>query len=216
MTQIYPNYKFNYDSLETGDLLLFHWTGKCDTALNCCLTFYGKLISCFTKSRYTHSAIVIRNPPWRTDLKGLYILESSLETFPDAEDHEIKFGVQLVDFQKMIDDFQGNVYVRKLNCKRDQNFNENLIKAQSIVHNRSYDTIVLDYIKAGFKIFKGKVQRLKTFYCSSLVIFIYIKLGFLDKTLPWSVLAPSVLGTEPGIHHLTFKNCSLEPEVKIK
>ena len=211
--QVHP--KINYDDLETGDLLLFHWTGKCNTPLNCCLTFYGKLISCFTKSKYTHSAIVIRNPPWRTDLKGLYILESSLETFPDAEDNEIKFGVQLVDFKKMIDDFQGDIYVRKLICKRDKNFNDNLIKAQSIVHNRSYDTIVTDYIKAGFKIYKGKVQRLKTFYCSSLVIFIYIKLGFLDKNLPWSVLAPSVLGTEPGIKHLTFKNCTLKSEIKL-
>ena len=78
MNKIYPN----YNRLNTGDILLFHWNTKCNTSLNCCLSFYGKLISCFTKSRYTHSAIVIRDPPWRQDLKGLYILESSLETFP--------------------------------------------------------------------------------------------------------------------------------------
>ena len=212
MNKIYPN----YNELNTGDILLFHWNTKCNTSLNCCLSFYGKLISCFTKSRYTHSAIVIRDPPWRQDLKGLYILESSLETFPDAEDNEIKFGVQLVDFQKMLDDFHGDVYVRKLECKRDKQFNLNLIKAQSIVHNRSYDTNVLDYIKAGFQIYNGNTHRLKTFYCSSLVIFIYIKLEFLDEDLPWSVLAPSVLGTEPGIKHLTFKNCKLSNEIKIK
>ena len=152
----------DYNELETGDLLLFHWKGKKKNCLqitlnllvgflgsfipfdfenhdspllNCCLSFYGKLISCFTKSKYTHSAIIVRDPPWCHDLKGLYILESSLETFPDAEDNEIKFGVQLVDFHKMMNDFLGDVYVRRLNCKRDDNFNNNLIKAQSITHN---------------------------------------------------------------------------------
>ena len=69
----------------------------------------------------------------------------------------------------MLDDFHGVVYVRKLECKRDNQFNLNLIKAQSIVHNRSYDTNVLDYIKAGFQIYNGITHRLKTFYCSSLV-----------------------------------------------
>jgi len=209
--KIYPQCDF-----QTGDILLYHIKPKCNTCLNCCLTFYGKLISCFTKSKYTHCAMVIKNPPWRPDLKGLYILESSLETFPDAEDGEIKFGVQLVDFNKMINDFNGDVYWRKLNCKRDEIFNQNLIKAQSIVHNRPYDTILVDYIKAGLKIYKGKVHRLNQFFCSSLVIFVLIKLGFLDENLPWSVLAPSVLGTESGIDHVTFLNCHYDPEIKIK
>ena len=119
----------DYNELETGDLLLFHWKVRKklfqitltlagflgsfipfdfenhdSPLLDCCLSFYGKLISCFTKNKYTHSAIIVRDPPWRHDLKSLH-LESSLETFPDAEDNEIKFGVQLVDFHKMMNDF---------------------------------------------------------------------------------------------------------------
>ena len=87
--KVYPDEnKFN-----TGDILLFHWKPICNSPYNDCLTCFSKIIRCFTKSKYTHSAMIIRNPPWRKDLKGLYVLESSLETFPDAEDNEIKFGV---------------------------------------------------------------------------------------------------------------------------
>ena len=73
---------------------------------------------------------------------------------------------KLIDkvFNKMINDFHGDVYWRKLDCNRDNSFNENLIKAYSVVHNRSYDTIPIDYIKAGLKIHKGKTHRLKTFF----------------------------------------------------
>ena len=211
-SKVYPD----EDKFNTGDILLFHWRPRCNSLLDCCLTCYGKLISCFTKSKYTHSAMIVKNPPWRKDLKGLFILESSLETFPDAEDNEIKFGVQLVSLSKMLDDFHGDIYWRKLNCIRDEDFNNRLIKAQSIVHNRSYDTDILDYIKAGLNIHTGNVHKLNMFFCSSLIIFIYIKLGFLDKKLPWSVLSPAVLGTEDGLKHLTFLNCSLDKEVQIK
>ena len=84
-SKVYPD----QDKFNTGDILLFHWRPRCNSLLDCCLTCYGSLIKCFTKSKYTHSAMIVKNPPWRKDLKGLYILESSLETFPDAENNEL-------------------------------------------------------------------------------------------------------------------------------
>ena len=204
------------NKFQTGDILLFHWDPACDNSYDCCLTFYGCLIQCFTKSKYTHSAMIIRDPPWRPDLKGLYILESSMETFKDAEDHEKKFGVQLVEFDEMIDSFHGSVYWRSLDCIRDGNFRSNLIKAHSIVHNRPYDIIPLDYVKAGLKLYGGNSRRTKTFFCSSLVIFILVQLGLTGRDVPWSVLSPAVLGTEKYTKKLTLYNCRLHPEVKIK
>ncbi len=204
------------NKFRTGDILLFHWDPACDNSYDCCLTFYGCLIGCFTKSKYTHSAMIIRDPPWRPDLKGLYILESSMETFKDAEDHEKKFGVQLVEFDEMINNFHGSVYWRSLDCIRDGNFKSNLIKAHSIVHNRPYDIIPLDYVKAGLKLYGGNSRRTKTFFCSSLVIFILVQLGLTGRNVPWSVLSPAVLGTEKYTEKLTLYNCRLHPEVKIK
>ena len=87
--KIYPIKK---EEFQTGDILLFHWKPLCKTPYDCCMTCFSNVIQCFTKSKYTHSAMVVRDPPWRKDLKGLYILESSLETFPDAEDNDGIFG----------------------------------------------------------------------------------------------------------------------------
>lgn len=204
------------NKFQTGDILLFHWKPICGDAYNCCITVFGCLIELFTKSKYTHSAMIIRDPPWRPDLKGLYILESSLEKFTDAEDQEIKFGVQLVEFDQMINDFHGDIYWRSLDCVRDERFKLNLLKAHSKVHNRPYDTIPIDYIRAGLYIHHGDEQRKNFFFCSSLVIFMYICLGLLDKNLPWTVLPPSALGTEKFVKHLEFKNCLLYDEIKIK
>ena len=204
------------NKFQTGDILLFHWKPVCGNPYNCCLTCFGCLIETFTRSKYTHSAMIVRDPPWRPDLKGLFILESSVEKFTDAEDNEIKFGVQLVEFDKMIDDFHGDVYWRSLDCPRGPDFYEKLTKAHSVVHNRIYDIIPVDYLLAGLGLYRGNVQRKGFFFCSSLVIYIYVMLGFVDKDVPWSVLSPSVLGTEKFVKHLTFKNCFLYDEVKIK
>lgn len=212
--KIFP--EFNKDNLKTGDLLLFHQNNDCSSCYKCCLSFYSCLISCFTKSKYTHCAMVIRNPPWRKDLKGLYILESSYETFPDAEDGERKLGVQLVEFDKMIDDFNGQVYWRHIECNRNKIFYDRLSRAHSLVHNRSYDIIPTDLIKAAFKINFGKTHRKKTFYCSSLVIFVYVYLKLLKKNIPWTITAPKRLGTENRKLSVSFQNCKIHDEIRIK
>ena len=210
------NLLFNKNDLQTGDLLLFDHKNNNTTPLSCCLSCYGSLIRCFTKSKYTHSAMVIRNPPWRNDLKGLYVLESSLETFTDAEDNEIKFGVQLVNFDKLVDNYEGHVYVRQIKCERNDEFNIKLIKAHSIVHNRLYDIIPIDYIKAGFFINIGNTHRKNTFFCSSLMTFIYVCLDLVDHDLPWSIIAPKELGTEDLKKSIKFHNCTINDEILIK
>ena len=87
-------------------------------------------IGYFTKSKYTHSAIIIKDPCWRSDLKGYYLLESNWEYFKDSEDNEIKIGVELVSLQKVFELNKDNkLWYRKLICKRDVSFNLLLNKA---------------------------------------------------------------------------------------
>ena len=52
------------------------------------MTVFTNCIMCCTNSKYSHTAVIIKDPPWREDLKGYYIIESSYETFPESEDHE--------------------------------------------------------------------------------------------------------------------------------
>ena len=128
----------------------------------------------------------------------------------------MKFGVELVEFDKMINDFNGYVYWRSIDCVRGKEFREKLIKAHSIVHNRPYDIIPTDLIKAGFHINIGNTHRKKTFYCSSLVTFIYTCLDLVDHDLPWTIIAPKQLGTEDLKKSIKFKNCIIFDEIRIK
>ena len=86
---------------QTGDLLLFQhtydWTNLKDLLFNT----MDSVISFFTKVN-THSGIIIKNPEWRTDLKGYYFLESNWEFYADSEDHEVKIGVELVPLKRIL------------------------------------------------------------------------------------------------------------------
>ena len=172
----------------------------------------------FTKSKYSHIGMIVKDPEF-TDppLKGIYLLESSSETFPDAEDNKIKVGVELVPFKKVLDTYESeNFYWRQLTCTRDELFYENLDEIHRTIRNKPYDLDLLDWIKAYFKDYFPVVQKTNTFWCSALVAYIYVKLGFLDKNLCWSYITPKQFGTESQSDSLTFINCSLHDEIKIK
>jgi len=205
--------KMKYEELEqkldTGDLILFqqNW-------------WLGNLISYFTESNYSHCGVIVKDPDFGPEpLKGLYLLESTgLEDVEDAEDHEVKFGVQLRDFKEIYNTFQGNLYWRKLNCKRTRTFYERLRSTHSIIHNKPYDKYPNDWVKAKYNIQIGNVHRTDTFFCSALCSFVYVGLGLLSLNTEWTIITPAELGTEvksDGVK-VKFINCIMENEVLIK
>ena len=205
----------NDNKFETGDLLLYHHRNTCSSLFECFMTVFTNCIMCCTNSKYSHTAVIIKDPPWREDLKGYYIIESSYETFPESEDHEKKLGVELVPLDKAIEESNCDIYWRHINCVRDEEFYQNLIEAHSVAHNRPYDLDPFDWIKAKFKLRIGNVRRKDTFYCSALASFIYVKLGLLRKSTDWTLVSPEMLGTEHKKDELQFINCTIEPEVRI-
>jgi hypothetical protein len=206
------------DDLDTGDILLFDDNASCKSCCLCITSFLDCCIKCCSRSRYTHAALVIKDPPFGPEeLKGYYCLESTgLEPVRDVEDHQIKFGVQLRKLQEVVDDFDGKVWVRKLYCTRDAKFTERLKLAHSMVHNRPYDILPDDWLRALFDLHVGKLQRRKTFFCSALVAFVYVCWGFLPSNTPWSIVRPKDLGTERGRHNVEFVNCHVEKEARFK
>ena len=202
-----------YD-FQTGDLLLFQHTYDWKNLKDLLFNTMDSIISFFTRSRYTHSGIIIKDPVWRTDLKGYFFLESNWEFYKDSEDNEVKIGIELVPLKRIFEDNRANkLFYRKLECERDNTFNQKLIQAQSIVHNRPYDMNLIDWIKAAFNIHIGKEQNKKRFWCSALVAFMYVELGFLSETLDWTIVSPKQLGTENPSQSLAYKNCIMKPEV---
>ena len=122
-----------YDSLDTGDLLLFHGTAK----VSCCIEF-------FTSSKYSHIGMVLKDQTYiQPALTGLYVWQSGKEGFPEVEDHKIFDGVQISPLDKVIDDYGiGNVYVRKLilNTPLDTKL---LTKIHHEIHHHKYDMNIL-------------------------------------------------------------------------
>ena len=213
----------NYSELETGDVLLFYYKSNCKSLFNCGLSCFSDLIMCCTDSKYSHCAIVVRNPG---DKVGLYILQSSFELFPDAEDHKYKFGVELEDFYKVINSFTGHpdndygtIYCRKLNCTRNKEFYKKYESIQTFIHDKPYDCLPDDWINAILQKYnKSDAQVTNRFWCSALVAYLYVNWGFLPEDTPWTLITPKMFGTESTFkssYKLQFQNCSLGKEIKI-
>lgn len=206
------------DMFQTGDILLFHHNGIYDTWTDAFLSTFNNMVGWFTGSKYTHCAIVVKDPDFTSPpKKGLFVLESSYEPFPDAENGEYKIGAELVDFDRVMHFWPGQVYWRKLTCVRDVWFKKRLADAHSIIHNRPYDLLPQDWFKAEFEIKTGAVQRKKTFWCAALVAYLYTKWDFLPSNTPWSIVTAKSFGTEAGNQiYLSLKDCTLDSEIEIK
>lgn len=206
MTSITLNEFIN--TTQTGDILLY------STSL-----WYSRIIEYFQGSKFSHIGIILKDPVYINEkLKGLYILESGSEDIPDPTDDKLKFGVQITPLEHTIKSYQnswmGNLYYRRLDCLRDQQFTENIKKIYHDVHNRPYDIDLSDWIKADLKLHIGNEHKTNTFWCSALVSYIYCKMKFL-KNIPWTIISPKNFSYYEDNETLKFINSKLAPEKNI-
>lgn len=200
--------------LDTGDLLLFTST-----------SLFGRLIEFFGKSKYSHVAIVLKDPTYiNPSMHGLFVLESGYEGVRDYEDHTVKFGVQINRLENVLHNYN-NIYVRKLDCSRNEVFYNSLKDINKNIHGKPYDLIVKDWMEAKVlvdtesisyveKLFAdNNVHKTSTFWCSSLVAYIYNKLGLIGD-IPWSIISPKEFSTTGKL--INFINCKLGPELLLK
>jgi len=215
MSEKHITSKYNFD---TGDILLFHNNNNFSSWTSAFYSIFTNIITFFTQSKYSHIGIIIKDPQFTTPpKKGLYLLESSCENIPDSENNEYKIGVQLQELDTILNEYiNGQVYWRKLNCIRDKIFYTRLAEAHNTVHNRPYDVIPTDWLKAVLHINTGNIHRKKTFWCSALVAYIYVVWGFLKPETPWTLVSPKMLGTESNNkHEVEFINCTIDKEIQI-
>jgi hypothetical protein len=188
----------NISDLQTGDLLLFNYQG------GGFFSAIGNLIRWGTNSNYTHISMVLRDPVFIDfpPLKGLFVWESSYEGTKDPQDGKIKLGVQITPLEEVINNYQGEVYIRKL--KRDFDYScsscghsldtlftkEKLQEIHNNVYDKPYDIVPSDWIEAFFRK-DTNPQKTDRFWCSALVGYIYTMVGILDKDTDWSILRPS-------------------------
>ena len=84
-------------NLKTGDILLFDYN---ESGI---LGLFNKATKYFTKSPYSHVAVVLKDPSFiHPSLKGYYIWESSWEGTPDPQDNKIKISVQITPLDEVM------------------------------------------------------------------------------------------------------------------
>ena len=205
--------KYNF---QTGDIILYQHKYRWISAWDYLFNVIDYVIQVGTCSKYTHVAVVVKDPVWNKDLKGYYIIESNRENIPDAEDHKIKMGVELIPLEYVYSDsLKGNyLFHRKLHCVRDENFYNKWNDIHKVIHNKPYDILITDWIKALFKWNIGDTHKTNTFWCSALAAYIYCKLGFLEKDIDWTLVSPVEFSCKQK--QLKFINCTLDDEVKLK
>lgn len=196
------------DTCQTGDILLYNSK-----------TIFGRLVEYVTYSKFSHVAIIVRDPIYiDPNLKGVFIVESGEEKIPDIISQKKISGVQLIPLEYVLDTYEngyiGNLYYRKLNCFRDEVFHKKIDELIKKKDAFPYDLHLSDWFCAKFDIKIGKSQYTDRFWCSALAAYIYVELSFLDEDLPWSMIAPRQFSYYEN-QKLSFKNCIVGPEKKI-
>lgn len=197
----------NYLYLETGDIVLFKGT-----------SWYSRLIEYFGESRYSHVGFILKNPTFLEE-KGVYLLHSSSEMFPDYEDKKDKFGVR-IDKLSDIMKYDGKIceiYYRKCSFERTSFFYQKLEELHTIIHNKPYNVNLEDWLVAKLSLDEFDVKSLNkcckrgnntsSFWCSALVTYLYFNLGLLhNKEICWNYIAPKEF-TKEGNNYLHFRYC---------
>ncbi len=190
----------DFKSLKTGDILLFVEHPK-----NPFMKLFSWLITSATHSEYSHTAVVLRDPTFiNPSLKGLYIWESSWEGTPDPQDGKVKLGVQITPFYQFLETYHGNIYVRRLFKGSDLIIDNRLEKIHGVVYGKPYDINIKDWIEA-WKREDSHPQKTDRFWCSALVAYILVGLGFLPDKTDWSLIRPSDLSSKSN--YLNFNEC---------
>ena len=203
-------------SPDTGDILLFRGN-----------QLVSKLLECFGRSKYSHVAMIIKNPRFlRPDVPdGFYVLEASSNDAPDAEASASSpsslptplLGVALHRLEDVLALYPADsVYIRHVSCTRDEAFYERLSAAHEEVHHKPYDLNPLDWIRAEWNLIhpleiSTAYQKTSSFWCSALLCYLYSRLGLLEEEMDWSLIAPREFSAEEGTL-LRFR-CAVSKEV---
>tara|TARA_B110000967_G_C18891835_1_gene567921 strand:+ start:2396 stop:3007 length:612 start_codon:yes stop_codon:yes gene_type:complete len=193
-------------NMKTGDIILFDYTGG---------GFFGifdSFIKYFTKSKYTHMGMILKDPSFlNVKLKGTYLWESSYNGTKDPQDGKIKFGVQITPLAELLNKYDGDIYLRRIICNEDKFCNERLKEIHDIVYEKPYDIVPRDWIE-GIMGKDSEPQKTSRFWCSALIGYIYTSCGLLKQDTDWSILCPSDFSIE-GQHLNLNENIKLSDKM---
>ena len=192
--------------MQTGDILLFHGEGW----------WFSRAVEWLTGSRFSHVSMILRNPTYiHPSLTGLFMIESGEEKFPDAVRHRVIKGVQIVDLEKVIENYQGSVYHRALDISAIEEIRIKKIFAKlwEKIEFCPYDQNPWDFFKVLFDLDIGNNYRENSYFCSALIASLYERFGFFKEPIPWDLVQPKDF--DEGLKIDQILKIQLEPKKKL-
>ena len=175
--------KMRYDQmrplLQTGDIVLFSGKGPISTG-----------IKFATGSKWSHVGMVFVLPEY----DFVCIWESTtLSSITDLDTNKAKKGVQLVPLRERVNQYQGEIAVRKL-----QGVDLNAVALNRLnqlrkeLSARPYEQNKIELIKSAYDGPLGLNQAcLSSLFCSELVAEAYQRLGLIDEFSPSNEYTPA-------------------------
>lgn len=177
------------ESFKTGDLLLFS-----ELPSSWCMSCLGCLIKKCTKSKYSHSALVVVDPPWEPTLKGTFVWESSWHGTPDPQDDTIKFGVQLTPLTFYTERYPGRVSIWVRHQVEKSVFDaQSLLNIHKTVYKKTYDTRPRDWCLAAMC--RRTTRQTDSFTCSAFVSYVLTQLQILGDNTCWTTISAAELSS---------------------
>lgn len=162
------NYNFHKKGLQTGDLILFTSHSG----------IISKLISFWTKSKYVHVGIVIKdvitflnynhnfkyNINMKLDDNEYGLLECAYENKEDMDEHTFKYGVQITSLKDKLQNYSGKSYWRKLNIDGNPKLDNKQIELDiyniyQLIKNKPYDINILDLFFLNNQFINNKIEE---------------------------------------------------------
>jgi hypothetical protein len=168
--------------------------------------------------------MVLKDPVYiNSKLTGYYLWESGRESFPDAEEKEIFYGVQITPLEEVLKEYgSGNIYYRKLFLVEDLD-KDKLKETHEKIHHHKYDLNIIDWLRAGIyqledkvsddeKLIKNnKIKTPKEVWCSALIGYIFVSMDWMSKDILWRFLSPEDW-SYPNDKKFNLLECFLTPD----
>jgi len=194
----------------TGDLILFQ--GK---------SIISEFIKLSTNSVWTHIGIIIKDPTFiKNCKKGIYLYVADGAYEIDKPSNNKLIGVQLVDLEDKLKNYEGTFYYRKLETAQNK---KEMMKIFKVVYNteyhKFYDWLPQNWLATFLAIHNlenisdiiSNPRHLDKMFCSSLVAYTYTQWNFLKKDTEWSFTTPQFFADVNNLENNSF----LEPIKKI-
>ncbi len=167
------------EELKTGDMVLFSGSG-----------FVSRIIQMYTRSKWSHVGLVIKDEWW--DM--LLLWESTTLSKIKTVHGRVRQGVAIRPLSEVIENYDGEVGVRQLAFPLTDSQELTISELRKEFKGRDYEQNKSELFKSAYDFIGGKNEEdLSSLFCSELVAEAYQRVLFFSENKPSNEYTPADL-----------------------